>query len=466
MKKITKILILCLAVSFALLTWYIIDLGYVVHEDIAANRISTTPFLLNSSNKTSDISADVSTDVSAEVSANLLRRGEYLTRIGNCAGCHTNNGGALYAGGKIIQSQFGRFIAPNITPDRKTGIGQWTADNFWQALHFGKAPDGSLLYPAFPYTSYTQVSREDSDAMFAYLQSIPAVSQPSLPHQLRFPYNQRPLLAIWRALYFRPQLFQANAGKSQQWNRGAYLVNGLGHCSACHSSRNMLGANAGSNDLDGGELPVVAWYAPSLLRLDEAHLSNLSQSESINLFRKGVANKAAFSGPMSEVLANSLQYFSDSDIEALTHYLRELPQKTETAPDWLDTLSSGSSPTSVTKPEMMAALMLQGAALYKTHCADCHGAAGEGVPGIYPAMKQNRALQMKNVANPIRVVLNGGFPAVSKHNERPYGMPPFGPVLSDNEVALVLTYVRNSWGNHGNALSTAEVNRYRNAPVN
>jgi len=450
MKLINKFLMFCPVALFSLLCWYVIDVGYLVHEDATANT--------KSPKATDFIESDA-----------VIRRGEYLTRVGNCIGCHTSKGGALYAGGRLIQSQFGNFISPNITPDIKTGIGNWSADNFWQALHFGKAPDGRLLYPAFPFTNYTLVSREDSDAMFAYLRSIPAVSQASLPHQLRFPFNQRSLLAVWRALYFRPQTYKPVATQSVEWNRGAYLVNGLGHCSVCHSSRNILGANAGSDDLGGGELPVLAWYAPSLLRMDEAHLSVLSETESLKLFKTSVVNNAAFSGPMAEVFATSIQYFSDADLADTTQYLRSLPVMKDDAPDWLDqllTTSSSSAISSSVRPEVLVNMMQQGADLYKMHCADCHGASGDGLGSIYPALKQNNFLQMKNVANPIRIVLSGGFPPVSKNNLRPYGMPPFGTVLTDSEVAVVLTYIRNSWGNHASAVSASEVNRYRNAPVN
>ncbi|MFZ6849821.1 cytochrome c [Undibacterium sp. RuRC25W] len=441
MKRIIQVFILVVGMLLVLTAWYVIKVGYLVSDERETVQ---------------------SVKSQTETTMSKVRRGEYLTQVANCSGCHTNTGGALYAGGKVVQSEFGNFVVPNITPDSRTGIGRWSVNDFWQALHFGKLPDGRLLYPAFPYTNYALISREDAEAMFAYLKSLPAINQPSAPHQLRFPYNQRPLLAIWRALYFRPQTYQSDLSRSVDWNRGAYLVNGLGHCSACHSSRNMLGANAGSEYLNGGEMPIVAWYAPSLSRVDEAHQARFSQAQSLKLFTSGLADNAAFYGPMAEVFANSLQYYSEADIAAMNVYLRELPAIKKQTPYSMENPPDAA----VSTPEAITQRMVQGAALYKTHCSLCHGAAGEGVAAIYPALAKNNALQMSSVVNPIRIVLNGGFPPTSLSNPRPYGMPPFGPVLSDNEVALVLTYVRNSWGNHGSHIGAVTVNRYRNAPIN
>ncbi|HEU5437171.1 MAG TPA: cytochrome c, partial [Telluria sp.] len=191
----------------------------------------------------------------AAVTDATIARGAYLARAGDCMACHTARGGAAYAGGRSLQTPFGSIAAPNITPDRDTGIGAWTADDFWRALHNGKSRDGRLLYPAFPYTNYTKVTRPDADALFAFLKTVPAVRQASAGHQLRFPYNTQAALAAWRLLYFKPAVFAADPARSVQWNRGAYLVDGLGHCSACHSSRNAAGA--GDATLGGGLIPAL-----------------------------------------------------------------------------------------------------------------------------------------------------------------------------------------------------------------
>ncbi|BBB67451.1 cytochrome c [Undibacterium sp. YM2] len=391
--------------------------------------------------------------------AEQVTRGEYLVKAGNCMGCHTARGEAAFAGGRLLQTDFGNFRTPNITPDAKTGIGNWTADDFWQALHNGKSRDGSLLYPSFPYTNYTQVSRADADVMYAYLMSLPKVEKQNQAHELRFPYDQRALLAFWRAAYFRPASYQEDKSKSVEWNRGAYLVNGLGHCSACHSSRNSLGANAGVKDLSGGELS--SWYAPALTNSKEVNLAKWSPQELIALLKSGVNQHTAVSGPMAEVVAGSTQYLSDADIKSMVSYLQAIPTVQVAEKDMLDKFMAGSELSA----ERMDAVMKQGGALYKTHCMDCHGAQGEGVTNIYPALKSNPGLLSHALSNPVRMILSGGFPPVTKDNPRPYGMPPFAHTLTDSEVALVLSYVRNAWGNKAEPVTPAEVNRYRTAAM-
>jgi mono/diheme cytochrome c family protein len=191
-------------------------------------------------------------------------RGEYLARVGDCYACHTLRGGAPYAGGLEMATPFGSLYTTNITPDPDTGIGKWTADDFWAALHDGKSKDGSFLYPAMPYTNYTKVTREDSDAMYAYFRTVKPARLANRPPALGFPYNQRQLMLGWRTLYFKPGVYQDNPKQSKEWNRGAYLVEGLGHCNACHSARNALGAVSADDQYAGGLIPVQNWYAPSL----------------------------------------------------------------------------------------------------------------------------------------------------------------------------------------------------------
>lgn len=399
-------------------------------------------------------------DTQADTAA-LVSRGEYLTRAGNCFGCHTARGGAAYAGGRILRSEYGNFVSPNITPDIATGIGSWTADDFWLALHFGKTKDGRLLYPAFPYPNYTQIRRSDADAMFAYLKMIPAVSQKNPDHELRFPYNQRGLLAFWRAMYFKPVVFAEDKSKLPEWNRGAYLVQGLAHCSACHSQRNTLGANGGVSDFSGGELAQIQWYAPSLQRADEAHLLNWATNEAVALFKTGVSRNAVMSGPMAEVVFDSLQYLTDADISAMTSYLRAIPVAKVDEVSRLDQMLSKADINEASKKQ----IMLQGGSLYKTHCMDCHGHQGEGIASTYPALQGNLSLQMNSIANPLRIILAGGFAPATQLNPRPYSMPPFGPVLNDDEVAVLLSFIRNSWGNKGAFVTAAEVNHYRTVPL-
>ncbi|KQQ45756.1 alcohol dehydrogenase [Duganella sp. Leaf126] len=385
----------------------------------------------------------------------LRERGAYLARAGDCMACHTVRGGAPNAGGRIIRTAFGELVTPNITPDLATGIGSWSADEFWRALHHGKGKDGRLLYPAFPYTSYTRITRDDADALYAWLRSVPAVRQPNLPHRLRFPYNQQWALAAWRLLYFRPAEYRVDTAQTLAWNRGAYLVQGLGHCSACHSPRNWLGAE--SDRLSGGMLEGLGWYAPALTFGPGAGAPAWSQHDLAALLKTGVATPTVASGPMAEVVRASLQHLDDADIGAMALYLRSLPAAAAPPPHQRDTGTQAQ------------AFLAAGSRLYDRHCATCHGDNGAGQAPAYPPLAGNRALSgsLDHAAtvNSIRIVLNGGFAPSTAGNPRPYGMPPFGPVLSDTEVAQLLSYLRSAWGNHGAPVTATEVNRYRAVPL-
>ena len=385
----------------------------------------------------------------ASANAEQVARGAYLARAGNCRGCHTALGGTPYAGGRAVATPFGSVYAPNLTPDAKTGIGAWSAAEFWRALHNGRSRDGRLLYPAFPYPNYTQITRPDADAIHAYLRSLPAVAQTHRPHELRFPFNQQAALAVWRALYFRPAQHTPDPARAADWNRGAYLVESLGHCNACHSSRNALGATTSPLDLAGGLIPVQNWYAPSLTSAQEASVAAWDTQHIVDLLRAGVSPRGAVAGPMSEVVSGSTQHLSEPDLRAMAVYLKALPQ-TGTP--------QGTSATPAT-----TASAGPGAKLYERHCADCHGDVGEGASGAYPALAGNRAVVMPTAANLVHIVLEGGFPPATAGNPRPYGMPPFATVLSVEELAQLLSFIRASWGNRGAAVSALEVERFRGA---
>ncbi len=386
--------------------------------------------------------------------AGQVERGAYLARAGDCMACHTIRGGQAYAGGRAIPTPFGTIYAPNITPHAETGIGQWTPDDFWQALHNGKSKDGSFLYPAFPYPNYTRVTRADSDAMFAYFRTLEPVNQPNRRHGLRFPYNQRLLLGIWRALNFRPGVFTPQSGQSAEWNRGAYLVQGLGHCSACHTSRTSLGGSDIKFDLGGGLIPILNWYAPSLTSGAEAGLGNWDQQHIADLLKTGVSARGAVYGPMAEVVRESLQHLADDDIRAMSGYLKSLPQS-----------GSPPSPPAVADTQETKDVLALGEQLYRKHCADCHRENGTGYPPAYPPLAGNRSLTTASAINPVRMVLNGGYPPSTGGNPRPYGMPPFAHEFNDAQVAAVVSYLRNAWGNKAAAVSAVEVSRYRGSTL-
>ena len=254
---------------------------------------------------------------------------------------------------------------------------------------------------------------------------------------------------MWRALYFRPAQHELDAARSADWNRGAYLVEGLGHCNACHASRNVLGATASPLDLAGGLIPVQNWYAPSLASPLEAGVADWSDAHVVALLKTGVSERGAVMGPMSEVVSGSTQHLSDADLHAMAIYLKALPPPATERP----AISMNATNTT--------AAIGPGATLYDKHCAACHGDRGEGVPGVYPALAGSRAVTMALPANLVHMVLEGGFPPATSGNPRPYGMPPFATVLSNDEVAQLLTHIRSNWGNQGAPVSTLDVTRYR-----
>lgn len=383
-----------------------------------------------------------------------VKRGEYLARAGDCIACHTAPEGRIFAGGRAMPTPFGTLYTSNITPDPQTGIGKWSAGDFYKTMHNGRFPDGGLIYPAMPFASYTKVTRADSDAIFAYLKSIPPVRQKNREHDLRFPYNNRELILGWRTLFFTEGAYKPNASKSADWNRGAYLVEGLGHCGMCHSPINALGGTSQSEAFKGGLIPMQNWYAPSLTSNREGGLGDWSIKDITDLLKTGISARGVVYGPMAEVVYNSLQYLSDADVRAMAVYLKGIAEP------------SPPPPPSSTLPSTESSLLISlGKTVYDSHCASCHGARGEGKPPDWPPLAGNQSIEMESAVNPIRMVLNGGYPPATAGNPKPYGMPPFAGLLSDNEVAAVVSYIRTAWGNHGTPVSARSANELRSAPL-
>ncbi len=377
-------------------------------------------------------------------SAEQVARGAYLAGAGNCMACHTARGGEPYAGGHVVNTPFGNLVAGNLTPDRETGIGAWSAEAFRRALHEGISRDGRLLYPAFPYAHTTRLTDEDADALFAYLHSLPAVQRQVEPHTLRFPYGTQAALAVWRLLNFESGRQVADASRDAQWNRGAYLVEGVAHCAACHSGRDALGGVA--SPWAGGLMPDGRWYAPSLLDPAEAGVQEWPAERVVALLRDGSVEGATVMGPMAEAVFHGTAHLAEEDLRAMATYLRALPVK-----------RSGKSGFRSADVDQMAL----GGRLYEQHCADCHGAQGQGAPNAYLPLAGNRAVGMDSPVNTLQAILSGGFPPSTAAHPQPYGMPPFRPLLSDREIAAVATYVRQSWGNRAPAVSPLDVQRVR-----
>nr|WP_229474572.1 cytochrome c [Pseudoduganella lurida] len=387
--------------------------------------------------------------------AALLERGRYLAQAGDCIACHTQPGAKIFSGNRPMPTPFGTLYAPNITPDVATGIGRWSADDFYRMMHTGRGRDGKLLYPAMPFASYTKVTRADCDALFAYLRSVPPVRLATREHDLRFPYNNRNLLIGWRTLFFSEGEYRPDKGQSAEWNRGAYLVEGLGHCAMCHTPINALGGSSQEQAFRGGLIPMQNWYAPSLTSNREAGLGTWEIRDIVDLLQAGVSQRGTVYGPMAEVTYNSLQHLSDADIRAMAVYLKSLPADQPAQP----------SPANAPQRADVSQLFAEGRGLYAQQCASCHGAAGKGKPPHYPPLANNQSIIMTSAVNPVRMVLNGGYPPGTRRNPMPYGMPPFAHELTDAQVAAVVTYIRNAWGNRAGAVGPRDVNALRSATV-
>ena len=387
--------------------------------------------------------------------ATQISQGQTLLNLGNCLACHTERGQPVGAGGRAFETPFGSVYSSNLTPHMAQGLGTWQADDFWRALHYGKSKDGRLLTPVFPYKHTTLITRDDSDAMFAALKTLqPETTQKPIPkvsESLAWPYNSAVAIAIWRSLFFSSGTYKPQDSKSNEWNRGAYLAQGLGHCAACHSPRNAWGASGEINDFSGGLMPLVNWYAPSLMSAQETGLAQQSISEIALLFKSGQNATAVASGPMAEVVQHSTQHWPEADLLALATYLKEQAQT--------NSVSDITNKPSITKSP--GNFLNLGAKIYEQHCEQCHQAQGQGVTHAYPALAQNRAVLLSDPTNLVQAVLYGGYPAATTHNPRPFGMPPFVLTLEDREIAAVLTHLRSQWGNQAAEVTPLQVNRIR-----
>ncbi|NCT82905.1 MAG: c-type cytochrome [Comamonadaceae bacterium] len=385
-----------------------------------------------------------------------LERGAYVAAVGNCAGCHTARGGARLAGGRPIPTPFGTAFSTNLTPD-VTGLAGWSADDFWRALHLGVGRDGRLLLPAHPITNLTRVTREDADALHAWLQTQPPAAAPRRAHELRWPLSSelgaQLAVAAWRTLYFSPGVYRPEPARDAAWNRGAYLTQGLAHCSACHAGRDALGGDRGAADFRGGLLAGLGWVAPSLLDPAEAGVQQWPDATLRHWLRDGHADGYTAQGPMAEVVLGSTAALDDADLAAMSLYLRSLPEQAVARPE-------------PARPDARRREL--GAGLYREHCAACHGAQGEGRRDdggalAYPALAGSRLVTQASPANLIRLIERGGFAPATPGHPRPYGMPPFAGLLNADELAALASHLRQSFGHHAGEVDAVEVLRLRAA---
>lgn len=384
-----------------------------------------------------------------------VERGRLLAIAGNCVACHTKPGGRAYAGGLKFETPFGVLYSTNITPDRATGIGSWSLSQFSAALRSGTRPNGEHLYPVFPYTAYTKLTDGDVSALYAYFKSLKPVSQRPPANEMRFPFGERALLGPWKSLFFEEARFVRKTDQSAEWNRGAYLVEALGHCSACHSPRNALGAEDADLRMTGG----VHAHTDADGRTRQWAASNLTNSPSglaawtlddlTRYLHRGISPRAAVFGPMNEVVA-SLSQLPPADVRAMAVYLKSLPanqQKVKSGTLDVDTMS-------------------EGRILYNIHCGTCHQPEGTGGSDTGPPLAGSAVVNAPSPESLVNIILRGpdrpkAAPSVEWQKRRWKMMEAFGDKLGDDEVAAIATYVRNAWGHTGTAVSEDSVARQR-----
>ena len=373
-----------------------------------------------------------------------VERGRYLAVLSDCASCHTVPGSnQLFAGGRPIETPFGNIVAPNITPDLETGIGSWSDDQFEAAVRKGIRRDGSRLYPAMPYNAYTKMSRDDVLAIRAYLNTLAPVRNAVVANTLPFPFNVRAAMRAWDALYFTEGEYRPDPKQSAEWNRGAFLVNGPGHCGACHTPKTLLGGDKSDQYLRGSYLQ--GWSSPDITNDARLGLGRWSREDIVAYLRSGHNRITAATGPMGEVVTLSTSTMTDPDLNAIATYLKSLPGKIE-----------GPAQLAANEPPMVA-----GAAIFRDQCSACHGLDGKGVAELFPSVADSSMVRSDDPTTLIRIVLRGARSVGTNAQPTAPGMPSYGRQLDDAEIAAVLTYIRNNSGAAAGAVTADQVSKVR-----
>jgi mono/diheme cytochrome c family protein len=393
----------------------------------------------------------------AQETSTPTARGEYLARAGDCVACHSAPGGRAFAGGLKMGTPLGTITTTNITPDVETGIGTYTLQDFDRALRRGIARDGHRLYPAMPYPSYAKISDDDVLALYEYfMRAVPPVHQANKPVDIPICLSPRWPLAIWDTLFTGRAGFTADPRKDAEWNRGAYLVEGLGHCGACHTPRGwMMQEKAldseNSNLLSGANLDD--WYAPSLRQDLSTGLGTWSLSDIVRFLKTGSNAHGSAFGSMRDVINNSTPYLSDADLGSIAVFLKSLPAADEQAAYRYD----GATATALLNRKTDTV----GMALYAGNCQSCHRETGAAAPPFVPPLAGNPTVMDKDAASLINLVLNGSAPLVVKGRPDAYRMPQFRDQLNDQQIAEIVTFIRDGWGNHAAAVSAIDVGELR-----
>lgn len=396
----------------------------------------------------------------ADADQNLIRQGEYLARAGDCVACHSAKDGKPFAGGLPMETPIGTIYSTNITPD-KSGIGDYSFEDFDKAVRHGVAKNGSTLYPAMPYPSYARVTETDMQALYAYfMKGVAPVTQANKDSDIPWPLSMRWPLAGWRWVFAPPvEDYQAAPGADAVISRGAYLVEGLGHCGACHTPRALtmqekaLNAGEGSAFLSGSA-PLEGWIAKSLRGDHKDGLGSWSEEQLVQFLKTGRSDRSAVFGGMSDVVTHSMQYMTNDDLSAIARYLKSLPANDpDDQPHQYDkqvaqALWKGDD----SKP---------GASVYIDNCAACHRTDGHGYTRVFPALAGNPVLQSNDATSLIHIVLKGGTLPATQTAPSTFTMPAYAWRLSDQEVADVVSFIRTSWGNKGTQVKADEVKKLR-----
>jgi mono/diheme cytochrome c family protein len=379
----------------------------------------------------------------------VLAQGRYLAAAANCISCHTRPGGPPFAGGLAFQTPIGTIYSSNITPDFESGIGKWSEADLIRAMHEGIAPDGHRLYPAFPYTAFTKVTDADVKAIYAYIKTLNPIRYTPPGNGIAF--NQRWTMIVWNALFFKPGRYIRIAARSDEWNRGAYLSEGLGHCGACHTPRNLSMAEIADRAFAGGDLQdkvtdyrIRPWSAVNLTP-SSTGLGSWSVGDIAKYLQTGFSQHGGAFGPMNDVIINSTRHLSTDDLHAIAIFLKSLPLQEP-----------------LFEPKPSADQLKAGEAIYRDRCEKCHLASGRG--GLFngPRLAGSAVVQAADPASLVNVILYGAHgPSVLGAFGGWETMNAYGNILSDQQIAALCNYVRNTWGNRGNAVTAIDVGKQR-----
>lgn len=396
-----------------------------------------------------------------------MSRGAYVARLADCTACHTINHEQPYAGGMAFPLPMGTLYSTNITPDKTTGIGNYSLADFTRVLREGIRKDGAQLYPAMPYTEYSKMSDSDIKALYDYfMNEVQPIKQANKDNDIPALLSFRWPLALWNWMFHQQGAYQTQADKSAEWNRGAYLVQGPAHCGTCHSPRGIAMQTTADNETEPGFLggaDLAGWRAFNLTNDSANGLADWTDAEIVEYLKHGnVAGKAQAAGPMAEAIENSFRYMTDADLKAIATYLRSVPAVAGNSASRFNQGEAAAQDIALRgMPVELAAQKMPGASLYMGNCSTCHDADGSGSPdGYYPSLYHNSVVGTRNASNLIQVILHGVHRTT---NDGEVFMPAFAEHLSDEQVATLVNFLTKTYGQAEAQVSAQDVAKLRHA---